>query len=209
MEFVLKYFPYLSQSQINQFSLLKKLYHSWNEKINVISRKDIEHLYVRHVLHSLSISKIVHFNPGAKVIDVGTGGGFPGIPLAILFPETKFHLNDSIGKKITVVKEISKELNLSNITAEKARVETIETKFDFIISRAVTAFPKFVALCRNNISTLHNHNIKNGIIYLKGGEFEQEVVQYKNKVRIVRIISVTRYPATRYKTQCPCSIIFE
>ena len=175
LELLLKYFPNLNETQQRQFSLLEKVFIYWNDKINLISRKDTEHLYERHILHSLAIAKVISFNPGAKILDIGTGGGFPGIPLAILFPEARFLLVDSIGKKIIAVKGIAKELGLENVEAEHLRAEEVEGKFDFIVSRAVTALPKFIPWTKGKISTKHRHSIKNGILYLKGGDLSEEL----------------------------------
>lgn len=169
MDIVEKYFIGLSDKQVEQFRQLKELYQKWNEKINVISRKDIDALSVHHVLHSLAIAKVISFKEGTKVLDVGTGGGFPGIPLAIMFPEVNFFLVDSIGKKIKVVEGVSEALGLKNVTAKQVRVETMKEKFDFIVSRAVTAFPAFVALTKNRIGGDSFNDLANGILYLKGG----------------------------------------
>jgi 16S rRNA (guanine527-N7)-methyltransferase len=190
MQLIDKYFPELSTVQKNAFSQLGRLYQEWNEKINVISRKDIDNLYLHHVLHSLSIAKIIQFAPDTTILDVGTGGGFPGIPLAILFPEAKFHLIDSIGKKIIVVNEISQALGLTNVIGEQIRVEQIKTKYDFVVSRAVTRFDKFAAITRKNVSPKQNNSLKNGIIYLKGGDFADEI-QGLEKL-------VTVYPISAY-----------
>ena len=187
MKQILKYFPHLTETQIDQFSQLKKLYSFWNEQINVISRKDIDAIYEHHVLHSLAIAKVINFKNDTSVLDVGTGGGFPGIPLAILFPETNFFLIDSIGKKIKVVKEITKELKLNNVNSEQIRVENIKKKYDFIISRAVTNFPKFVTLVKKNIHTHDKNPLPNGILYLKGGDFNEEIKDIKNSVSIYNI----------------------
>ncbi|MFA5326387.1 MAG: 16S rRNA (guanine(527)-N(7))-methyltransferase RsmG [Prolixibacteraceae bacterium] len=187
MEILSKYFTDLTDQQINQFALLSPLYDEWNSKINVISRKDIEQLYERHVLHSLAIAKIISFKPGTTVLDVGTGGGFPGIPLAILFPETRFMLIDSIGKKIKVVTEIATALNLSNVKAEHIRVEDVKQKFDFVISRAVTAFPKFVAMVRTKISNQNTNDLSNGILYLKGGDFQEEIDPFQNQICVYEL----------------------
>lgn len=183
MEIILKYFAGLSDEQMDQFGRLSLLYDEWNTKINVISRKDIEQLYERHVLHSLSIAKIIQFKPGTKVLDVGTGGGFPGIPLAILFPETSFFLVDSIGKKIRVVNEISNALNLQNLKAEHTRVEDVKDTFDFIVSRAVTAFPRFVSMVRSRVSVQNHNDLANGIIYLKGGDFDEEIKPFSQQIK--------------------------
>ena len=175
MDIVEKYFTGLSERQSEQFQQLEGLYREWNEKINVISRKDIDALNVHHVLHSLAIAKVISFKAGTKVLDVGTGGGFPGIPLAIMFPEVDFFLVDSIGKKIKVVEGIAGALGLKNVMARQLRVETMKEKFDFIVSRAVTAFPAFVALTRKRIRESSFNDLSNGILYLKGGDFEEEI----------------------------------
>ena len=174
-EIIFKYFPTLSDAQKKQFNSLAKLYSEWNEKINVISRKDIEQLYTRHVLHSLGIAKVQPFTPGAQVLDVGTGGGFPGIPLAILFPETKFLLVDSIGKKITVVNSIVETLGLDNVEAQHARAEKVKGKFDFVVSRAVTRMAPFYQWVQHKVKSDSSHNLYNGILYLKGGDLEEEL----------------------------------
>lgn len=187
MDIIEKYFPKLSEKQKEQFAKLEELYKYWNERINVISRKDIDKLYLHHVLHSLSIAKLIEFRPGTNIIDVGCGGGFPGIPLAIMFPETQFHMVDSIGKKIKVVEEVSKALGLTNIKAEQTRVEKLKGQYDFIISRAVTAFPKFVALVRNKVHHKDINSLPNGILYLKGGDFEGEIQNFKKKISVFDI----------------------
>jgi len=179
MELLLKYFPNLSEKQIKQFEALYPLYIDWNAKINVISRKDIEELYLRHVLHSLGIAKVITFNANAKVMDVGTGGGFPGIPLAILFPETQFYLIDVIAKKIKVVNEIATAIGLQNLKAEQKRAELVTEKFDFIVSRAVTNMPDFVKWIKGKIAKEQNHELDNGILYLKGGDLTEELAIYK------------------------------
>ncbi|MBS1682044.1 MAG: 16S rRNA (guanine(527)-N(7))-methyltransferase RsmG [Bacteroidetes bacterium] len=173
------YFPSLSEKQKNQFEQLGSLYREWNEKINVISRKDIDNLYVNHVLHSLGIAKVMAFNVGAKVMDVGTGGGLPGIPLAILFPETEFYLVDSIGKKITVVQEITGAIGLHNVKAEQVRAEQVKVKFDFVVSRAVTRMKEFYGWVRNRIRPGSAHSLDNGILYLKGGDVDEELDELK------------------------------
>lgn len=179
MELITKYFPHLTPSQQEQFSKLQELYKDWNLKINVVSRKDIEELYLRHVLHSLGIAKVQEFLPGASILDVGTGGGFPGIPLAILFPDTNFHLVDSIGKKIKVVDEVVAGLELENVKTTNSRVEEIPGKYDFIVSRAVAAMPTFVHWVKGKIAKTSNHELKNGILYLKGGDLTEELEPYR------------------------------
>ena len=179
MDKILHYFPNLTQKQIEQFSKLYDLYFDWNSKINVISRKDIEELYVRHVLHSLGIAKIQQFKPSSKVLDVGTGGGFPGIPLAILFPETQFYLIDVIAKKIKVVNEVAAAIGLKNVKAEQKRAELVNDEFDFIVSRAVTNMPDFVSWVKNKTAKNSNHELGNGILYLKGGDLTEELAVYK------------------------------
>jgi 16S rRNA (guanine527-N7)-methyltransferase len=176
---IFRYFPGLSPRQQQQFASLDTLYKEWNEKINVISRKDIDNLYVNHVLHSLGIARVIAFQPGAEVLDVGTGGGFPGIPLAILFPETRFHLVDSIGKKITVVKEVSQALGLTHVTAEQIRAEQLKHKYDFIVSRAVTQMKEFYGWVHNKVKKESMHSLDNGILYLKGGAVEEEMDMLK------------------------------
>jgi 16S rRNA (guanine527-N7)-methyltransferase len=178
MDLLLKYFPNLTQLQISQFSQLQELYKDWNLKINVVSRKDIDELYLRHVLHSLGIAKVVQFKPNTKVLDVGTGGGFPGIPLAILFPEVQFHLVDSIGKKIKVVREVAEGLGLQNIKTTHGRVEEIKGTYDFIVSRAVAQMETFVFWTKGKINKKQQHPIKNGILYLKGGDLSDELKKY-------------------------------
>lgn len=178
MEEILKYFPNLSENQIVQFKKLGELYPEWNAKINVISRKDIDELYVKHVLHSLGIAKVIEFQPKSSVLDVGTGGGFPGIPLAILFPETRFYLIDVIAKKIKVVNEVATALGLKNIKAEQIRAENVKEEFDFIVSRAVTNMPDFVSWVKNKIKKQNNHELKNGILYLKGGDLTEELKDF-------------------------------
>lgn len=183
MDIILKYFPNLTEEQRLQFSKLKSLYTEWNTKINVISRKDIESLYERHVLHSLGIAKIQEFKPGAHILDVGTGGGFPGIPLAILFPETQFYLIDVIAKKIKVVNEVVKALELKNVKAEQKRAGTFDDRFDFVISRAVTNMPDFVKWVRKNIAKKSAHTLQNGILYLKGGDLTEELALFPKAIQ--------------------------
>lgn len=178
MEAILKHFPNLTDVQKEQFQQLNSLYHDWNEKINVISRKDIDALYTKHVLHSLGIAKIQSFEPGTFVLDVGTGGGFPGIPLAILFPETRFYLIDVIAKKIKVVQAVADALGLKNVKAEQIRAENVKGDFDFIVSRAVTNMPDFVSWVKTKIKKQHKHELKNGILYLKGGDLTEELKDF-------------------------------
>lgn len=180
MEIIHKYFSNLSDVQIEQFSKLQELYQDWNLKINVVSRKDIDELYLRHVLHSLGIAKVMAFNPGAKVMDVGTGGGFPGIPLAILFPEVQFHLVDSIGKKIKVVNEVAEGLQLQNLRTTHGRVEEVKEEYDFIVSRAVAQMETFVRWTKDKIAKKQTHELKNGILYLKGGDLSEELKNFPN-----------------------------
>lgn len=179
MELILKYFPHLTEVQIEQFKDLQELYKDWNLKINVVSRKDIDELYLRHVAHSLGIAKVQEFKAGAHILDVGTGGGFPGVPLAILFPETHFHLVDSIGKKIKVVDEVVEGLKLKNVKTTNSRVEEITGNYDFIVSRAVAAMPTFVHWVKGKIAKKSKHELKNGILYLKGGDLSAELEGYK------------------------------
>ncbi|MBD3862678.1 16S rRNA (guanine(527)-N(7))-methyltransferase RsmG [Olleya marilimosa] len=179
MELILKYFPDLTPLQIEQFTKLEALYQDWNLKINVVSRKDIDELYLRHVLHSLAIAKIINFKEGSSMMDVGTGGGFPGIPLAILFPECEFHLVDSINKKLNVVREVVAGLELQNVKVTHSRVEEIKETYDFIISRAVAAMPTFVHWIKGKVSKTQQNQLKNGIIYLKGGDLTEELQDYK------------------------------
>ena len=178
MKLLLKYYPDLSDQQILQFEKLKELYKDWNLKINVVSRKDIDELYLRHVLHSLGIAKIQKFMPGSKILDVGTGGGFPGIPLAILFPEVQFHLVDSIAKKIKVVNEVAAGLKLQNVTITNARVESLNERYDFVVSRAVAQMDTFVRWVNFAVLKKNNHALKNGILYLKGGDLTDELLNF-------------------------------
>lgn len=178
MRDIVKYFPNITDTQIVQFEKLEELYKDWNAKINVISRKDIDELYTKHVLHSLGIAKIIEFKPGSKILDVGTGGGFPGIPLAILYPEVDFYLIDVIAKKIRVVKEVAKGLGLENVKAEQMRAENVKEEFDFIVSRAVTNMPDFFSWVKDKIKKKQNHELKNGILYLKGGDLTEELKDF-------------------------------
>lgn len=182
-----KYFPQLEEQELKQFKKAEDLYFDWNTKINLISRKDAEHLMERHILHSLAIAKVIQFKNGTKVLDVGTGGGFPGIPLAIMFPKVQFHLVDSIGKKIKVVKDIAEQLHLSNVTAEQIRAEKVKGHFDFIVSRAVTRLPEFNSWVRGKIKKKGFNQIQNGILYIKGGDVLEEIINTRKKYQIFEI----------------------
>ena len=184
MEIILKYFPDLTEEQRRQFAALYDLYIDWNAKINVISRKDIENLYEHHVLHSLGIAKIINFRPGTSIMDLGTGGGFPGIPLAILFPEVKFHLVDSIGKKVRVATEVANAFGLKNVTFRHARAEEEKQLFDFVVSRAVMPLGDLIKIIKKNISPRQQNALPNGLICLKGGELEHEAMPFKNKTTL-------------------------
>lgn len=184
MELITKYFPHLSEKQQNQFAALYDLYTDWNSKINVISRKDITNLYEHHVLHSLGIAKVIQFKPGTEIMDLGTGGGFPGIPLAILFPEVKFHLVDSIGKKIKVASEVAQAIRLKNVTFRHCRAEEEKRLFDFVVSRAVMPLGDLLKIVRKNIQTEQRNALPNGLICLKGGELEKETLPVKHKTVI-------------------------
>lgn len=183
IDLIKKYFPELTQEQEERFSRLGELYAHWNEQINVISRKDTGNFYERHVLHSLAIAKFIQFQPGSTVLDIGTGGGFPGIPLAILFPETNFLLVDSIGKKIKVVNAVTEELGLTNVRGTHERAEKINEQFDFIVSRAVTAMPKFLQWTKGKFKKENRHDFKNGIFYLKGGDLKEEMATVTKAVQ--------------------------
>lgn len=187
MENITKYFPGLSDEQKEQFAALYDLYHDWNSKINVISRKDIENLYLHHVLHSLAIAKYITFKPGTKIMDMGCGGGFPGIPLAIMFPEVQFHLVDSIGKKVRVAGEIAQSIGLKNVRTSHSRAEEIKDKYNFVVSRAVMQLPDLVKICRKNISNEQFNALPNGIICLKGGDMTAETRPFKNCNEIIDI----------------------
>jgi len=184
MELILKYFPDLESAKLEKFRQLEALYNEWNSRINVISRKDMENFYEHHVLHSLGIAKVMPFLPGSKVMDVGTGGGFPGIPLAILFPETEFLLVDSIGKKIKVVNEVAQAAGIMNVKAIHCRAEDVKQKFDFVVSRAVTTLPEFMKWVSGAIRKGNSHPLPNGILYLKGGDLETELAPLKGKFRL-------------------------
>lgn len=184
MEIINKYFHNLTEQQRERFAALDELYRDWNSKINVISRKDIDNLYEHHILHSLGIAEIINFKPGTRIMDLGTGGGFPGIPLAIMFPEVQFHLVDSIGKKIRVCDEVRNALGLTNVTTEWTRGENIKEKYDFVVSRAVMPLTDLVKLIRKNVSRTSNNAMPNGLICLKGGELEHEVMPMKSQTLI-------------------------
>ena len=187
MNIIEKYFPDLSEVQRSQFEQLPELYRFWNEQINVVSRQDLENLFERHVLHSLGIAKVISFRPGTEILDVGTGGGFPGIPLAIMFPEAQFHLIDGIGKKIKVVQEIAKALDLKNVKAEQIRAEQLKTDYEFIVSRAVTQMPLFFSWVRGKISNNNFHGLKNGLLFLKGGDLSDELTAFGRKNKIYNL----------------------
>ena len=194
VELIYSYFSGLTEVQREQLARLEQLYREWNDKINVISRKDMDAFWVHHALHSLAIAKIIQFQPGTKVMDVGTGGGFPGIPLAILFPETQFYLVDSIGKKIKVVEGVRDALGLKNVKAEQIRVELVKEKQDFIVSRAVTAFPAFVALVKGKLERTSHNQLANGILYLKGGDFTEELKPFMQQTSVYEISEFFKEP---------------
>ena len=187
MENITKYFPNLSDKQKEQFTALYDLYYDWNSKINVISRKDIENLYLHHVLHSLAIAKYITFKPGTTIMDMGCGGGFPGIPLAIMFPDVQFHLVDSIGKKVRVAGEIARSIGLDNVRTSHSRAEEIKDKYSFVVSRAVMQLPDLVKICRKNISKEQCNALPNGIICLKGGDMTAETRSFKNCSEIIEV----------------------
>lgn len=184
MELILKYFPDLTEEQRQQFAALYDLYTDWNAKINVISRRDIENLYEHHVLHSLGIARVIHFRPGTHLMDLGTGGGFPGIPLAILFPQAQFHLVDSIGKKVRVATEVATAIGLQNVTFRHARAQEEKQQFDFVLSRAVMPLSDLIKIIRKNISPKCINALPNGLICLKGGELEHEAMPFKHKTTL-------------------------
>lgn len=187
VDIIFRYFPHLTDAQKKQFGLLYDLYREWNDKINVVSRKDIDNLYINHVLHSLGIARVASFAPKARVLDVGTGGGFPGIPLAILFPETQFHLVDSIGKKITVVRAVAEGLDLRNVKGEQIRAEQITGEYDFIVSRAVTRLKEFYGWINRKVKKESVHDLKNGILYLKGGDLAEELAEVKKPYQLFNL----------------------
>lgn len=190
VELIFSYFPELTDLQKEQFARLLPLYQDWNAKINVVSRKDIDNLYLNHVLHSLGIAKMTSFKPGSHILDVGTGGGFPGIPLAILFPEVHFHLVDSIGKKITVVKNVAEGAGLKNIRAEQIRAEQVKGEYDFIVSRAVTRLKEFYGWIHRKVKKESRHSLYNGILYLKGGDLDEELAELKKPHQIFDLSAV-------------------
>ena len=183
MDIILKYFPELTERQKEQFAALLPLYEEWNAQINVISRKDMEHFYEHHVLHSLAIAKVIRFKPMCEILDVGTGGGFPGVPLAIMFPDSRFTLIDSIGKKIKVVSDVIERAGLSNAKAIQIRAEQLEGEYDFVVSRAVTTLGEFVPWVKKKVSKTQYHTMHNGVLYLKGGDLEKELFPFRHKVR--------------------------
>jgi 16S rRNA (guanine527-N7)-methyltransferase len=193
-ELIKKYFPEITETQLQQFEQLFPLYVEWNEKINVVSRKDIDNLMLHHVLHSLAIAKFIEFRPGTEILDVGTGGGFPGIPLAILFPACSFLLIDSIGKKIKVVEGVAESIGLTNVRAEHIRAEDVDQDFEFIISRAVTRLSPFYYWVRKKISPNHFHTKRNGLILLKGGDLKEEIEELERKTKVVELPSYFQEP---------------
>lgn len=190
MNEILKYFPDLTSLQVKQFEALGELYTHWNAQINVISRKDMDEFYTRHVLHSLGIAKVMKFAPGSKILDIGTGGGFPGIPLAILFPQVQFVLVDSIGKKIKVVNEVSESLGLQNVEAYHLRAEQVKEHFDFVVSRAVTSMEQFLPWCQNKFRKEQLNAFPNGILYLKGGDLTEELKPVKQAIDIFNLADI-------------------
>jgi len=194
MDHVLKYFPELTQAQRAVFEGLYDSFHYWNSRINVISRKDFHNFYLHHVLHSLSIAKVIHFEKGTGILDVGTGGGFPGIPLAVFFPEVEFMLVDSIAKKLKVIESIKKDFQIHNLQTLHARIEKYDAPFDFVVSRAVTQFPRFVSWVRSNIRRGSQQGWENGIFYLKGGDLEAEIQPYRNRITMYPVDSFFEEP---------------
>ncbi|MFW5759799.1 MAG: 16S rRNA (guanine(527)-N(7))-methyltransferase RsmG [Cyclobacteriaceae bacterium] len=194
VEIISRYFPKISETQLDQFHQLGVSVLHWNDKINVISRKDTAHIYLHHILHSLAIAKVIQFKPGTRIVDIGTGGGFPGIPLAIMFPDCEFHLVDSIGKKIKVVNEICTHLKLDNVRAEQTRVEQIKNQYDFVTGRAVTKLPKMLQWVANKIAAKSFNSAPNGMLYLKGGEFDEELDQIKKYHKVHDISSFFKEP---------------
>ena len=183
MDRIISYFPELTGRQREQLAAMLPLYEEWNAQINVISRKDMEHFYEHHVLHSLAIARVVRFKPMSEVLDVGTGGGFPGVPLALMFPQTRFTLVDSVGKKIKVVADVAERLGLGNAVALQSRTEQVKGEFDFVVSRAVTTLGEFVPWVKGKVSKSHYHDLRNGLLYLKGGDLGAELFPFRRKVR--------------------------
>ena len=184
---IVKYFPNLSEKQLQQFGQLQELYAFWNAQINVVSRQDIENLYEKHILHSLGIAKVMNFKTGTEILDVGTGGGFPGIPLAIMFPDCHFHLVDSIGKKIKVVTEVAQAIGLTNLTAQHERAENVANDYDFIVSRAVTRLKPFYGWVEKKVSKKQRNDLQNGILYLKGGDLAEELQEFGGKYSLYNL----------------------
>ncbi len=197
MQSLINYFPKLTTHQIQQFNYLDNLYRFWNSRINVISRKDIDSLYINHVLHSLAIAKVIDFKRGTRVLDVGTGGGFPGIPLAILFPEVEFMLLDSRNKKINVVNDIVNKLSLKNVLTRVNRVENINETYDFVVSRAVTNMPNFIKYVNGRIGSNHINRLRNGILYLKGGDLNEELKDIQHKIYNINLYFKEDFFATK------------
>ena len=197
---IFTYFPHLTDPQQQQLAKLFPLYREWNEKINVVSRKDIDNVYLHHVLHSLAIAKVVEFQPGAEVLDVGTGGGFPGIPLAILFPETQFHLVDSIGKKITVVQAVAETINLKNVTSEHARAEKVKHKYDFVVTRAVAHLKQLLQWSKNHIKAESQHTLFNGLLALKGGNLKEELKESRANYSLYPLTDF--FPEDYFEQKC-------
>ncbi len=199
MEIILKYFPGLTTEQREKMALLESLYQTWNERINLISRKDIGFLYPKHVLHSLAIARIIRFRPGTRILDAGTGGGFPGIPLAILFPDVHFHLVDATGKKINVVGAIAREAGLQNVTTEQARLEQLAGRYDFVTGRAVATLPEFYRWTAKNVSAQQKNSLPNGILYLKGGDLTSEIKPFGKRITLFDLHEIIGEPAFETK----------